>query len=117
MQFLKIFPEHITIVKLIYSRCSQAEDDELTILLLQRHLAADVVSTPYYAILVEYVLANQSGDSDTPYYLQVPVLANQLEEAGLELEAASLVLRYRGTHPVLRTFDAALGMLGRMFHR
>jgi len=98
--------------------CSQAEDnDELIVLLLQRHLTTNIVNTPYYLKLVSYVLANQQGDDETPYYLQVSVLANQLQEAGLELEAGSLVLQYRGTHPLLRTFDAALAVLSRMFDK
>ena len=86
-------------------------------LLLQRHLTTSIVNTPYYLKLVNYVLANQQGADDTPYYLQVSVLANQLQEAGLDLEAGSLVLQYRGTHPLLWTFDAALGVLTRMFDK
>ena len=101
------------------SICSQdpvTDDDDLLTLILQRHLVAQVVDTVFYPKLVPYILANQDA-AHTPYYLGVDTIANQLQEAGFDAEAVSLVASQRSVHPALRTFDSALGMLGRWFHR
>ena len=89
------------------------EDDELLLLILKCGVISDIVNTPYYSLLVTYILSNQDPGKDTPYYLNVDNVVGQLQEAGFEAEAGSLLLQYRGTHPSLRTFDAALGFLSR----
>ena len=93
------------------------DNTELFTYLLQRHLTAELISTVYYPPMVEFVLANQSANQDTPYYLQVDTIANQLQEAGYELEAGSLLAQHRGLHRGLRTINAAVGALTRWFSR
>ena len=95
----------------------EGEDDELFVLLLQRHLMASLVNTVFFPSLIGYVLANQVQDGTEPYYLSVETIANQLQDAGYEAEAGSLLLTRRGTHRALRTFDAALGYLNRWLTR
>jgi len=76
-----------------------------------------MVKTPFYPSLIGYVLANQVVDGTDPYYLSVETIANQLQDAGYEPEAGSLLLMRRGTHRALRTFDAALDYLNRWLTR
>ena len=92
----------------------QAESDEdLFTLILEKDLTVEVVSTPYYPLLVQFILDNQAVN--VPLYLSVERIANQLQEAGFESEAGSLMLQKRGTHPALLTLDAALGFVSKWF--
>ena len=93
------------------------DDDELCHLVLQNHLVAHLVNTPYYSILVKYVISKQTPGEEMLYFLNVETIANQLQEQGYDAEAGSLMLQYRGTHPAMRTFDMALGVLSRWFSR
>ncbi len=87
-------------------------------LLLKSHLAARVVNTSYYAPLVEFVLNNQDpSEEEPPYHLSVENIANQLLESGHEAEAGSLLLKHKGAHPAMLTFDAAVGYITRWFSR
>ncbi|XP_077865800.1 NBAS subunit of NRZ tethering complex-like [Saccoglossus kowalevskii] len=88
-------------------------DDELFQLVLEKKIGAKIVNTPYYPALFEYLQTNQ--DEITRSYVEQ--LANQLQEAGYESEAGSLLLLYRGTHPALRTLDAALGAITKWFNK
>lgn len=95
-------------------------DEELLLLLLKNHLVTRVVDSAFYEHLVQYILNNQqqqpSGES-VPYYLSVETIANQLQEAGYEAEAGSLLLKHKGMHPAVQTFDAALSYVTRWFSR
>ena len=93
------------------------EDDELLLLILKCHLVTDIVHTIYYGPLVEYVINHQTPGDEEPYYLSVENIANQLQEAGHDAEAGSLMMMHRGTHPALRTFDAAISVLSKWFVR
>lgn len=77
-------------------------DPELLSLLLDAGLLVPCVPTPFYPRLVRHLLAVQ-GRWD------MEQLAAQLQAAGHEAEAGSLLLAARDTHRALRTFHAALG--------
>lgn len=101
-----------------WSVLQASEDDELFLLILKRHLVPQTVSTGLYRPLVEFILSNQNIEPDSvPYYLQVPTIVNQLQEAGYQVEAGSMLMQYRGTHSALRTFDAAFSILSRLFNQ
>ena len=91
-------------------------DEELLLLILKSHLVARVVDTPYYSHLVSYILNNQS-DQDTPYHLSVDNITNQLQEAGFQAEAGSLLMQQKGTHPSAQIFDTAIGYISTWFSR
>jgi len=100
-------------------RLTQApDDDELLLLILKCHLVPQVISTVVYDPLVTYILNNQATPGEeTPYFLSVETIANQLRDAGHVTEAGSLMMSYRGMHPALRTFDAAMGVLSKWLYR
>ena len=86
-------------------------------LLLKTHLVARVVDTPYYSHLIKFILDNQGSDQEVPYHLSVETIANQLQEAGFQAEAGSLLLQHNGVHPHVLTFDTAIGFLTNWFSR
>ncbi|XP_077988543.1 NBAS subunit of NRZ tethering complex-like [Glandiceps talaboti] len=88
-------------------------DDELFQLFLDRDIGAKIINTQYYPPLFEYLLANQNEETKS----HVERLANQLQEAGYDSEAGSLLLAHRGTHPALKTLDTALGIVSRWFKK
>ncbi|XP_062981250.1 NBAS subunit of NRZ tethering complex [Elgaria multicarinata webbii] len=92
--------EQITaIAKVDASNC----DSELLSLLLDEKLVVKCTSAVFYAHLVNHLLAKQEeGRWD------VGEIAKQLNEAGFPAEAGSLLMAYKGTHPALQTFGAAL---------
>uniref|UniRef100_A0A670I1X9 NBAS subunit of NRZ tethering complex n=1 Tax=Podarcis muralis TaxID=64176 RepID=A0A670I1X9_PODMU len=78
-------------------------DSELLSLLLDENLVADCISTVLYPHLINHLLAKQEeGRWD------IEEIAKQLQGAGFVAEAGSLLMAYKGTHPALRTFGAAL---------
>nr|XP_045004804.1 neuroblastoma-amplified sequence isoform X1 [Jaculus jaculus] len=78
-------------------------DQELLSLLLDARLLVKCVSTPFYPRVIGHLVANaQQGRWDAEG------LAADLQEAGHEAEAGSLLLAVRGTHRALRTFNTAL---------
>ncbi|XP_061478724.1 NBAS subunit of NRZ tethering complex isoform X2 [Rhineura floridana] len=97
--------EQITaIAKIDDSNC----DSELLSLLLDEKLVAKCISTVYYPHLINHLLAKQEEGSR-----DVEEIAKQLQEAGFAAEAGSLLMAYKGTHPALRTFGAALAAVRR----
>jgi len=91
------------------------EDAELITLILQNHLVPQLVSTPHYPVIVQYLLANQSTEPESPDYLSVQLLAEELNEEGHEAEAGSLMFQVKATPPVLQTFGGALGAISKWF--
>ena len=92
------------------------DDTELFSLLLKRRLLPNAVDTCLYPRLVDHILVNQSVEAGTvPPYLQVEGVVNQLLEAGHQVEAGTLLMQHRATHAGLRTFDAAFGIISRIF--
>ncbi|CAI5769585.1 neuroblastoma-amplified sequence isoform X1 [Podarcis lilfordi] len=78
-------------------------DSELLSLLLDENLVADCISTVLYPHLINHLLAKQEeGRWD------IEEMVKQLQGAGFVAEAGSLLMAYKGTHPALRTFGAAL---------
>ena len=92
-------------------------DEELLLLILKSHLVARVVNTSYYNHLISYILSSQKTDQETPYYLSADTIANQLQEAGYQAEAGSLLLQHNGTHPQVQIFDTAIGYLSSWFSK
>ena len=100
-------------------------DEELLALLVTRNLSAQVAHTPFLSALFDYVLANPNGAHDTSGQqsaesqegARVKQVALQLQNAGLVSEAGTLMARYNGVHPALRTLDTALGALSRWLRR
>nr|XP_013810514.1 PREDICTED: neuroblastoma-amplified sequence isoform X2 [Apteryx mantelli mantelli] len=92
--------EQITAVaKVDDSNC----DAEILSLLLNAKLVVKCISTAFYPHLIDHLLAKQDeGGWD------VEEIAKQLKEAGFNVEAGSLLMSHRGTHPALRTFTTAL---------
>lgn len=105
----------IQFVNICESLFQATNDEELLLLILEKHQLQHIVSSTYYPIIIEYLLSNQTTDTDLHDYLSIQTVASELKEAGFLGEAGSLLLQARSTHPVLRTFDAALGMFGRWF--
>ncbi|XP_069462044.1 NBAS subunit of NRZ tethering complex isoform X2 [Ambystoma mexicanum] len=97
--------EQITAVaKVDDSNC----DAEVLSLILDAKLAVKCVSTAFYPHLINHMFANQEeGRWDAEE------MAKQLHEMGCSAEAGSLMMAYRGTHPALRTFNAALTTIKR----
>ena len=92
------------------------EDDALFDLVLQRHLLPLTVSAPIFPRLGDFLLIGQQADeSETPAHLRIETAVNELQEAGYQAEAGTLLMRHRATHPALRTFDAAYSVLARLF--
>jgi len=92
------------------------DDTELFTLILRRRLLPNAVNSYLYPRLVDHILANQADEaSAVPYYLQVEAVVNQLLEAGHQVEAGTLLMQHRATHTGLRTFDAAFGIILRLF--
>lgn len=94
------------------------EDEELFTLILKRHLITAVFATAFYPRLVEHILCSQcTEDSQTPDYVRLGSIAKEMQDAGYQAEAGTLVMQFRSTHRSLRTFDAAFSILSRLFHR
>ncbi|KAL4228277.1 hypothetical protein ACF0H5_013708 [Mactra antiquata] len=91
------------------------EDEDFINLLLKHHLVPDLVSTCHYPVIINYILANQDPDIESPDYLSVEGLANQLRGKGYEAEAGCLIMKAKSTPPMLQTFGAALGSLSKWF--
>lgn len=108
---------HAYNVYLFFFIFKPCEDQELLDLILKCSLLAKTVSTVFYPSLVEYILANQNDETKSCDYLNVETLTQELAAAGCEAEAGSLLLQYRGMHPMLQTFDSALGLVARWFKR
>lgn len=81
-------------------------DSELLSLLLDEKLVVTCVSTVIYSHLVHHLLATQEEGR-----WNIEDIAKQLQEAGCSAEAGSLLMAYKGTHPALRTFGAALSAI------
>jgi len=85
-------------------------------LVLKRRLLPHTVNTRLYLRLVDHILVSQAVEAGTvPPHLQVEAVVNQLLEAGHQVEAGSLLMQHRATHASLRTFDAAFGIISRLF--
>jgi len=92
------------------------DDTELFTLLLKRRLLSYTVNSCIYPRLVDHILVSQAVDTGTvPCYLQVEEVVNQLLEAGHQVEAGTLLMQHRATHTGLCTFDAAFGIISRLF--
>lgn len=97
--------EQITAVtKVDCSNC----DSELLSLMLDAKLTVKCVSTAFYPHLIDHLLSKQSEG-----LWDVEEIAQQLRATGCIAEAGSLMMSYRGTHPALRTFSAALSTVKR----
>ncbi|XP_013421684.1 neuroblastoma-amplified sequence [Lingula anatina] len=107
---------HSKAVEELISNPQVFEDEELLNLLLKHNLTSKIVSTPYYSLVITYLLSNQNTESTSPDGMDVKSVARQLQEAGHMAEAGSLLLKYRGTHSALRTFDAAVGIVKQWFN-
>ncbi|XP_028914479.1 neuroblastoma-amplified sequence isoform X2 [Ornithorhynchus anatinus] len=88
-----------TVGKVEDSNC----DPEILGLLLDAGLVVDCVSTSFYPRLINHLLAHHEEQQ-----WAVEEIVQQLQKAGFPAEAGSLLLKYKGTHPSLRTFSAAL---------
>ncbi|XP_078503905.1 NBAS subunit of NRZ tethering complex isoform X2 [Lissotriton helveticus] len=95
--------EQITAVSKV--DCSNC-DSELLALMLDAKLTVKCVSTAFYPHLIDHLLAKQSEG-----LWDVEEIAQQLHATGCVAEAGSLMMSYRGTHPALRTFSAALSTI------
>ena len=109
--------DHVSRLILFFCDFQVTDEPELLLLILKCHLVVSVVDTLYYEPLVEYIINNQTPGEDPPYYLSVETIANQLQEAGHDAEAGTLMMMHRGTHPALRTFDTAMAVLSKWFVR
>ncbi|XP_064620288.1 NBAS subunit of NRZ tethering complex-like [Lineus longissimus] len=106
-----------TAINELQSHTKAYNDSEMLKLLLQCHLASKIVTTHYYPPLIEYLLSHQPPDEESQAYADIEDIAHELAESGFDTEAGSLLLQHRGTHPALRTFDAALGLLSKWFKK
>ncbi|XP_043920727.1 neuroblastoma-amplified sequence [Protopterus annectens] len=84
-------------------------DTELLSLLLDAKLVAKCVSTVYYCHLIKCLLSQEEEEARW----NVEEVAQQLQDAGYTIEAGSLLLSHRDTHPSLLTFSTALGIVKR----
>lgn len=71
--------------------------------------------TPHYPVILNYLLANQDPDIESPDYMSVEGLANELQAKGFQAEAGSLLMKAKSIPPMLQTFGAALGSLSKWF--
>lgn len=107
----------VSILQITSNSC----DDELLELVLSHGLTAEAAQTPFLTPLINYVLNNPDGPADCQPAAnkgaRVTLVATQLQAAGYWTEAGTLMLNYHGTHPALRTFDNAVGVLSRWLKR
>ncbi|XP_035662778.1 neuroblastoma-amplified sequence-like [Branchiostoma floridae] len=96
----QLYPGAVALLTKSYSQDEATVDREALELLLSRHLAAQVVETPLYRALLDYVL--ECGVADT-----VQEMAQQLAAAGYSAEAGSLTTSSQMSHPTLRVLDTA----------
>lgn len=99
---------------------SNSYDDELLELLISHGLTAEVARTPFLTPLFNYVLSHPDGPGDlhsADKGARVKLVASQLQTAGYWTEAGTLMLNYHRTHPALRTFDNAVGVLSSWLRR
>lgn len=99
---------------------SNSCDDELMELVISHGLTAETAQTPFLTPLINYVLRSPDKLSDTELAgkgARVKLVASQLQTAGFWAEAGTLLQNYHGTHPALKTFDSAMGVLSRWLKR
>ncbi|XP_030054710.1 NBAS subunit of NRZ tethering complex [Microcaecilia unicolor] len=85
-------------------------DSEVLSLLLDAKLVVKCISTLFYPHLINHLLIKQEeGQWD------VEEIAQQLHIAGYDVEAGSLLMSYRGTHPALRSFNTAFSAIKHWF--
>ncbi|KAM6458959.1 NBAS subunit of NRZ tethering complex isoform 2-T2 [Liasis olivaceus] len=95
--------EQITaIAKVEDSNC----DSEFLSLLLDEKLVVKCIPTVYYSHLVSYLITNQEEG-----HWDIIEIAKQLQKEGFVAEAGSLLMAFKGTHPALQTYGAALTSL------
>jgi len=91
------------------------EDSELIDLLMKHHLVPKLVSTHHYPIIVQYLIANQGQDTESPDQSSLQRLAGELKEAGFMAEAGSLMYQVKSTPQMLQTFGSAISALSKWF--
>nr|XP_033793445.1 neuroblastoma-amplified sequence [Geotrypetes seraphini] len=85
-------------------------DSEVLSLLLDAKLVVKCVSTRFYPHLINHLLTKQEeGQWD------IEEIAQQLQINGYHVEAGSLMMSYRGTHPALRSFSTAFTAIKHWF--
>ena len=110
----------VTEVRLLLQVNSNSCDDELMELVISHGLTAETAQTPFLTPLINYVLRSPDKLSDTELAgkgARVKLVASQLQTAGFWAEAGTLLQNYHGTHPALKTFDSAMGVLSRWLKR
>ncbi|XP_072038104.1 NBAS subunit of NRZ tethering complex-like [Amphiura filiformis] len=95
--------EYMQQIQEINSNCY---DQQLLQLILDCDLTVDIISTPFFGPVIEHLLDTAANQGS-----KVNIIAEQLKTAGYEAEAGSLMLKHRGTNPMLNTLDSALSAL------
>jgi hypothetical protein len=105
---------------LCFVHVQSCDDTELFSQLLERHLLASVVTSPFYPRLVSYILDCQATADvdDQPSHLRIEVLSSQLTAAGFHAEAKALVTQYQRMYPQhARSGDNTFSKLTSWFKR
>lgn len=99
-QLLAVTLDHIRSFTSVSEGCC---DSELLSLLLDAGVLVQCVNSVLYPSLVSHMLSRGLWDVDAA--------ARQLQQAGHQAQAGSLLLAHRGAHPALNTFNTALSVL------
>lgn len=109
--------ESTVIITKLAAQCNQSlqieEESELIELLMCHHLVPQLVSTPHYPVIVQYLLTNQNQESESHDQCSLQRLAEELKEAGFMAEAGSLMFQVKSTPSMLQTFGGALGAISK----
>ncbi|KAK7115948.1 NBAS subunit of NRZ tethering complex-like [Littorina saxatilis] len=107
----KLYPSAV----LVLSAEEEVDDPDLVDLALRRELAPQLVSTPVYALIMKAVVKAQTQGAAAPPHLQLDTVVGQLQEAGLQAEARTLIQQAQASKPLLQSFGSALGAMGGWF--
>jgi len=112
-----LYDEALGIIRLLPE---DVDDRELFDSILQCLLLPNVVTTAIFNPLADHVLSCQHvDDTATPYYIDIENIVTQLQEAGYQVEAASLINRHRAMHRGGQggTLDGAFSVFKSFFKR
>lgn len=91
-------------------------DGDLVDLVLRCCLTPQLAGTPIYASVTQEVLRTHEAQGATALpHKQLETVLGQLQEAGLQSEAKSLMQQAQKSRPLLRSMGSAFGAMGSWF--
>ncbi|XP_076799505.1 NBAS subunit of NRZ tethering complex-like [Clavelina lepadiformis] len=88
-------------------------DDEMIGLLLEKNIVQQTLSTLYYHHVVQYLISGRCENAEE----KINQLVRQLQDNGHISEAATLLLRYKGSHSAFATFGNSIVSISNWLNR